>query len=58
MSRKRKKLPSKPWITKSLYESIRLKNIMYKTHYLSNDDAKKREYKTFANKLIKTKALA
>ena len=58
MSRKQKKLQSKPWITKSVYESIRLKNIMYKTHYLSNDDAKKREYKIFANKLTKTKALA
>ena len=57
-SRKQKKLQSKPWITKSVYESIRLKNIMYKTHYLSNDDAKKREYKIFANKLTKTKALA
>ena len=31
---------------------------MYKTQYLSNDDAKKREYKIFANKLTKTKALA
>ena len=31
---------------------------MYKTHFLSNDDAKKQEYKIFANKLIKTKALA
>ena len=58
MSRKHKELPSKPWITKSVYESIRLKNIMYKTHYLSNDDAKKREYRIFANKLTKTKALA
>ena len=58
MLRKLKKLQSKPWITKSVYESIRLKNIMYKTHYLSNDDAKKREYKIFANKLTKTKALA
>ena len=58
MSRKQKKLQSKPWITKSVYESIRLKNIMYKTHYLSNDVAKKREYKIFANKLTKTKAHA
>ena len=58
MSRKHKKLRSKPWKTKSVYEFIRLKNIMYKTHYLSNDDAKKREYKIFANKLTKTKALA
>ena len=58
MSRKQKKLKSKPWITKSVYESIRLKNIMYKNDYLSNDDAKKREYKIFANKLTKTKALA
>ena len=31
---------------------------MYKTHYQSNDDAKKREYKIFANKLTKTKVLA
>ena len=31
---------------------------MRKTHYLSNDDAKKREYKIFASKLTKTKALA
>ena len=58
MSRKQKKLKSKPWITKSVYESIRLKNFVHKTHYLSNDDAKKREYKIFANKLTKTKALA
>ena len=58
MSRKQKKIKSKPWVTKSIYESIRLKNIMYKTHYLSNDDARKREYKIFANKLTKTKALA
>ena len=58
MSRKQKKLLSKPSITKSVYESIRLRNIMYKTHYLSNDDAKKRECKIFANKLTKTNALA
>ena len=31
---------------------------MYKTHYLSNDDAKKRENKIFANKVTKTKTLA
>ena len=44
MLQKQKKLRSKPWITKSVYESICLKNIMYKTHYLSNDDAKKRKH--------------
>ena len=31
---------------------------MCKTHHQSNDDAKKREYKIFANKLTKTKVLA
>ena len=60
MSRKLKKLLNKPWITRRycIYESIRLKNIMYKNHYLSNDDTKERKYKIFANKLTKTKALA
>ena len=57
-SPKEKKLGSKPWITKGIYNSIRRKNRMHKSHYAMGDNRMKQEYKSFANKLTKIKTIA
>ena len=49
--RNKMKLFSKPWITKGIMKSIKTKQKMYKTHFLSNDAKKAQQYKTFSNKL-------
>lgn len=36
---------NKPWLTKAIFKSVKRKQKMYRTHYLSNDSQKKREYK-------------
>ena len=58
MSRKLRKLKSKPWITKGIYSSICTKNRMYKSDYILGDKTRKHEYKVYANKLTKIKTLA
>ena len=49
---------AKPWITKGLLTSIKVKQKMYHTHFLCNDPAKISKYKQYSNSLnrIKTKA--
>ena len=58
LSRKQKKLWSKPWLTKGLLTSIKHKRSMFKTHFLSDDDDKIIFYKKYVNKLTKLKALS
>ena len=43
-SRNKQKQLRKPWITNSVLKSIKNKQFMYKTHFLSNDPAEKEEY--------------
>ena len=58
ISRKQKRLRAKPWLTKGLVVSIKYKQKLYHSHFLSNDADKKIYYKQYSNKLnkIKTKA--
>ena len=58
MSRKLRKLKSKPWITKGILSSICTKNCRYKSHYILGDETRKHVYKVYANKLTKIKTLA
>ena len=57
-SRKKRKLLSKPWITKGIFVSIRKKQKLYVTHYLKGNEIQKKFYKTYANKLTKLKTLS
>ena len=56
-SRKKRKLTSKPWITKGIFISIRQKQKLYITHYLKGNEIKTKFCKTYANKLTKLKTL-
>ena len=58
LSKKQKKLLSKPWLTKGLLTSIKNKKSMFKAHFLSDDDDKIIFYKKYVNKLTKLKALS
>ena len=58
LSRTKQQLNSKPWISKDIYQQIRRKRQMYKSHYIKGDEAIKLEYKKFANNLTKMKTLA
>ena len=57
-SRCQKKLLRKPWISKGIFRSIKVKQRLFKTHFFSGDSAKIKLYKTFNNKLNKIKDLA
>ena len=50
-SRKQKRLLQKPWITKDIFDAIRRKQKMYKTHFKSEDPHKIAKYKKYANKV-------
>ena len=45
----------KPWITKAILTSIKKKQKLFKTHFLSKDPAKIKLYKIYNNKLNKIK---
>ena len=45
----------KPWITNGLLKSIKVKQKMYRSHFLSNDPFKRDSYKKFTNILNKLK---
>ena len=49
---------AKPWLTKGVLTSVKHKQKLYKSHFLSRDPDKVREYKFYANALnrIKNKA--
>ena len=51
---KRKQL-NKPWITGGILKSIKIKQKMYKSHFLSNNANKIEQYKTYSNKLNRIK---
>ena len=42
---------TKPWITNGILKSIKRKQKMYRTHFLSNNPLKVEEYKHYANQL-------
>ena len=48
-SRSKQKQMKKPWITTGILKSIKKKQKLYRTHFLSNDPVKKNEYKKYAN---------
>ena len=48
-SQGKQKLFNKPYITNSIFKSIKTKHNMYKTHFLSNNPSKMGEYKKYAN---------
>ena len=58
ISKTKQKQFSKPWITNGILKSIKNKESMYRTHFLSNNPAKTAEYKRYANKLNHLKAVS
>ena len=54
-SRRLKRIQSKPWLTKGLLVSIKLKQKLYRSHFLSHDFEKQQFYKQYSNKLNKIK---
>ena len=58
ISKTKQKQFSKPWITNGILKSIKNKQSMYRTHFLSNKTAKTAEYKKYANKLKHLKAVS
>ena len=58
LSRKQRRLKSKPWITKGLFISIKKKQKMHKTHYINGSPVAKSCYKMYSNTLTKVKELA
>ena len=58
LSRTKQKINSKPWISKAIYEQIRCKRQMYKSHFIKGDKAMKSEYKKSAYNLTRMKTLA
>ena len=57
-SRKQKRLLQKPWITKNVFDAIRRKQKMYKTHFKSGDPHKIAKYKRYANKVNHLKEIS
>ena len=55
LSRKKKRLQQKPWITKGLLTSIKNKQQLYKTCFLNRNDLDKHFLKIYSNKLTKLK---
>ena len=58
VSNKKRKQLKKPWISNAIMTSIKKKQKLFKTHFLSNDQDKIKEYKLYCNKLNKVKELA
>ena len=51
VSRSKQKQFQKPWISMEILKSVKTKHAMYKTHYLSNNPVKIREFKNYSNRL-------
>ena len=49
---------SKPWLTQGLLKSIKRKQKMYRSHFLSQNSMKIKEYKQYSNLLNKMKTKA
>ena len=58
LSRKQKKLQSKPWISKGILKSIKRKQKMHKTHFINGSMSDKHFYKRYTNLLTRVKSLA
>ena len=58
LSRKQRRLRSKPWIAKGLLISIKKKQKLHRTHYILGSINEKLYYKKFSNLLTKGKNLA
>ena len=58
LSKKQRRLRSKPWITKGLLISIKKKQKLHETHYIFGSINKKLHYKKYSNLLTKVKNLA
>ena len=58
LSRREKKLNSKPWITKGILKSIKTKNNLFKSCYKCSDPNKIKFYKKYCNKLTHLKFFA
>ena len=58
LSRRQKRLQAKPWITTGILNSIKTKQKLHKSHYLSNISAKKSFYKRYTNILTRVKNLS
>ena len=54
-SRRQKRIQSKPWLTKGLLVSIKRKQKLYRSHFMSHDLEKQQFYKQYSNKLNKIK---
>ena len=55
LSNKMRAQLSKPWITSAILKSIKKRQKLFTTHFLSNDPNKVKEYKKYNNKLNKIK---
>ena len=58
ISNSRKRLLKKPWISKCLLVSIKMRHKLFKSHFLSKDPDKIKQYKIYNNKLNKLKEQA
>ena len=56
ISKTKQKQLTKPWITNGILKSIKTKQRMYQTHFLSNDVSKVDKYKIYSNKLNRLKS--
>ena len=57
-SKSQQRLLAKPWISNCLLVSIKKRQKLFKSHFLSNDPDKIKQYKIYNNKLNKIKELA
>ena len=58
LSRKQKRLKSKPWMTKGLIISVKKKQKMHRTHFVQGTSVNKLYYKKYSNILTRLKDLA
>ena len=58
LSRKQRRLKSKPWLTKAICVSIHKKQSMFKSHFINDDSAEKSFFKKYSNRLTKIKTLS
>ena len=54
-SHRQKRIQLKPWLTKGLLVSIKLKQKLYRSHFMSHDLEKQQFYEQYSNKLNKIK---
>ena len=57
-SRRQKRIQRNPWSTKGILTSIKQKQKLYRTHFLSGDVLSINFFKTYSNKLTRVKTLS